>query len=111
MSVDISKIKPGDEVTVLFTAGEPYRQPFIDRQDLTVTFGEGLNKVTFCVPASLVVSHTPRALKVGDVVRVPAHSDSVTGEVLAVDGQECWVRWRNGRRSTWGVDVVERVQS
>lgn len=90
MSVDLSKIKPGDEVTVR-----------------VVVTAAGKNSLKVSVPgienglwfdAAEIVSHTPKALSVGDRVRWTRYTQvadipmRVGGVLLAVDADTAWVK-------------------
>lgn len=53
----------------------------------------------------------PKPLAVGDHVRVAADAprSGVTGEILAIDGTEAWVKFAPGHRDTIHVRHLERV--
>lgn len=74
--VDISKIKPGDEVLVRMTAANDYRNGGADYRGIRYLVCEDpyedpsapeLDR-PFVVLATNIVSHTPKALTVGDRV-------------------------------------------
>ena len=84
MTIDISKIKPGDKVTLV-----PLEVAECDASNdpIRVWLGGGV-----WVTADQIAAHhpAPREIGVGDRVKA---SDGTVGTVRAVDGREAWVRW------------------
>lgn len=85
MTVDISKIRTGDEVTVRATVtGVKPSGPSIRVQPLSFT-SDGNQWVGL----RELVSHKPRPLSLGDTVRGPFISP--TGVIRAIQGDFAWV--------------------
>lgn len=61
------------------------------------------------IPVSAVVSILPRPLEAGDRVRLPNPMFHQVGVLLAIDGEECWVRWDDGARNTQDLSDLQRV--
>jgi hypothetical protein len=106
MSVDLSKIRPGDEVLV---RGEAVETP---DGFATVRVAGCLHAIS--VPTLAIVSHTPKALAVGDRVRIGAATpiDFVwTGRkarLVAIDGEDAWLCDVDGNHMTIGLARLER---
>lgn len=84
MSVDLSKIKPGDEVLVRLTyVGHSNVAPGTGWQRLANSAREHLS-----VHSSDFVSHTPKALSVGDRVQLMSGG---RGFIRAIIGARAWV--------------------
>lgn len=87
MSVDISKVRRGDELTVrvkvheVTGGGVAIRSLHHDRDHL--------------LKVEHIVAHHPKALSVGD--RVLNTNGRPPGEILAVVGAEAWVKWPYGQ--------------
>lgn len=98
MSVDISKIKPGDKITVEFTVTT--NNAFEDYHCIATEDSKG---VRYKVLAGDVIGHTPapRPIKVGDMVHYRGGSASW---VKAVDGGYAWINFGVVR-----VDELEHV--
>lgn len=101
VSVDISKIKVGDIVTVQMRVAEV--DPEDDITPLRLTHDD-LEEVW--VPGSAIVSHTPRELEVGETVEGPFVATAV---ILGIDGDTAWVRMTNDRRREVKVSDLERI--
>lgn len=87
-SVDISRIREGDEVLVsgtVFAAGDRVGTHVI-------TFGAGTPRAyNVHVPTETIVSHTPKAIQAGDaVVYAGCH-----GVVRAIDKAQAWIAWNS----------------
>lgn len=105
MSVDISKIKSGDQVTVRGVVGENVADASSHR--VLVSFdGHSGGKSVF-VRNDTIISHTPRALAVGD--RVRQRPNGQHGEVLGLHGVQAWVRWGVNDFATTYAEGLERV--
>lgn len=103
VTVDLSKIKPGDEVAIrAWVVTTILRGDYLD-----VRFTEadtGFSVETF--GADAIVSHTPKALSVGDRVR-SRHSDAT---VLAVHGDDvCIVFDTTGEMGIRPARMLERI--
>ena len=94
--IDISKIKPGDEVTVRLTVQSvhregptnwPVRVCLNGAEDFGID-GDGN------VRAEYIATHTPKALAVGDVVAFLPLERRVT--IIAISGGRAWVRRLDG---------------
>ena len=87
MSVDISKIQPGDKVTLV-----PLE--VLDVGSITLKLKTGVGPIYF-FPDLIAAHHpAPREIKVGDRVRVDRSVRVAT--VRAVDNDQAWVRWNDG---------------
>lgn len=93
--VDLSKIKPGDEVTVRVR---------VARVAGCAVFVQIEPDEAVCFSAGPIVSHTPKALTVGDRVR----GGQWFGHIKHVDGGHAWVRWKAPELGDLQ-DTVERL--
>lgn len=60
--------------------------------------------------AAMTITEVERPLKVGDAVRHTASGDqSRHGVILAVDGDEAWVRWDSGYRGGYPLSHLTRL--
>ena len=89
MTVDISKIKPGDKVTLVPLEVEDKTKFAVD----IIFKGE-----RHWISADLIAAHhpAPREFQVGDRVGM----NGEVGTLLCVDDTDAWVRWDTGYRST-----------
>jgi hypothetical protein len=76
---DLSKIKPGDEVTVRVSV-------VIVGDDIKVAV-PGISGGVW-ISANAIVSHTPKALSVGDRVKLQSGGE---GFIRAIVGERAWV--------------------
>lgn len=91
MSVDISKIKPGDKVSLVpLEVKDVIRD--LGQIQLTDIDGES---IYFAFDQIAAHHPAPRKFQVGD--RVGMSGD--VGTVLGVDDTDAWVRWDTGYRS------------
>lgn len=84
MTVDLSKIRVGDTVTVELewggdANGKHWVKPYTAHDSYAMA-----------IPASAIVSHTPRPLTVGDRVR-PTWSGGGPGYIRAIMDRRAWV--------------------
>jgi hypothetical protein len=79
MTLDLSKVLPGDEVTAHYMVESPTPGGFYVRANRAT-------QTTF-LPAGYVTGHTPKALSVGDRVR----SRNAEAEVLAMRGGDACI--------------------
>lgn len=111
MTVDISKIRPGDEVTVRATVvdlpGDHWNSFRLRYEHPEALRGEGLVNATHDIPSRSIVSHTPKALSVGDRVQV----NFAEGPIVAIHGRYAWVDLGapDGHPSTWILSDLERI--
>lgn len=99
--VDLSKIKPGDTVTIEAVVRDEPRS-YSDGKYVSVKAGVEC----FSFPCRSIVSHTPKALSVGDRVRV----NGAEAAILAVHGGYAWVDLGTSTHpGTWGLSQLERV--
>lgn len=104
MTVDLSKIKPGDEVTVRCVVLNA--QPDHDG-DIKGDFGAGEDgDCPMHFKPDRIVSHTPKALAVGDRVK----SRLGSGEVKHVIEQRAWVDWSTGQQLIHQLSDLEPEQ-
>jgi hypothetical protein len=83
MTVDLSKIKPGDEITISATVDTRAAIPF----DEFGTVAVRVNGCLLIVQAREIASHVPR-LAVGDRVKLDTGG---RGFIRAIIGQRAWV--------------------
>lgn len=83
--IDISKIRPGDKVTLV-----PLEVALPGSCAITVTLPRG---ASFNVTADQIAAHhpAPREFQMGDRVRLKM--GGIAGTVRGVDQGEVWVRW------------------
>lgn len=88
--IDLTKVKPGDEVTVRLTYdGDSVVAPESGWKRFSNSAGQEVVIHSFDI-----VTHTPKALSVGDRVRCPKFkANDATGEVLAVRNHQVWVQF------------------
>lgn len=108
MTVDLSRIAPGDEVTLrmrVIAVGARVTARFIE--------GGAVDRV-FIVSAHEIVTHTPKALSVGDRVRETTHA-GLTATVLFADERDVVIRYdiegggiHSGRTDSWA-RTLERL--
>jgi hypothetical protein len=112
MTLDLSTLKPGDEVTVKVVVvrkddDDSYPVRVCARGDHRPGATMLSNYVD--IPVADIVSISPRPLEVGDRVRVRGH-ESGTATLLAVDGDWCWAKYdHDGARSTSLLSDLERI--
>lgn len=99
MTVDISKIKPGDKVTLVPLEVHGTLQTVIrDTKQIKVRDADG-TVVYFNLDQIAAHHPTPREFQVGDRVRTGGISrDAMT--IIAMDGDETWVKATSGRNFT-----------
>jgi hypothetical protein len=105
--VDISRIKPGDEVLVRCVAAPG----FCPQRPLVTPDSGALVGNEFMPPSKAIVSHTPKALSVGDVVRAAPHVSTWkdkphSGVIRAIDGDAAWLRWDHLEREPYSTDNI-----
>jgi hypothetical protein len=115
MAVDLSKIKPGDEVLVRCVVrerGSAARNIF---HCLTVSDADQELSSSFMVLGDEIAAVTPKALAVGDRVKVGAEMPDDflwTGRVVrlaAIDGKHAWLASDEGDHLTIDPERLERV--
>lgn len=93
MTVDISKIKPGDKVTLV-----PLEVVDVGQDSNYVAARLGNLAVWHFNSYQIAAHHpAPRQIKMGDRVRWADRH----GEVIGIDGSEIGVRWANPVIRTW----------
>lgn len=102
--VDLSKIKPGDEITVRVRAFEPRNGGWAVRAlpNPTQTF----------IRAEDIISHVPKTLQVGDRAQ-PKRGEWRSGDpgtIVAIDGGDAWLK-RESDHSTYRLDDLERLDA
>lgn len=112
MSVDLSKIRPGDEVTVSTTGvvrsvGDGGMVLKLKGGDFETTFTRGE------VAALVLVSHTPapEPLAVGDRVKIKDCGPEYAGTILGLHESLAWLRFLSGGYTTAEVSGLERVDA
>jgi hypothetical protein len=107
VSVDLSKIKPGDEVTVRAVVRE-IAGPFVrsDGKAWDIKVRPHAFVHSEWIEHDAIVTHTPKALSVGDRVRVK--NSTAVRTVLALHGQYAWL---SDGESCWTeeLDYLERA--
>lgn len=110
MTVDLSKVRPGDEVTVRFKVKtaktNDYRGlPYVVCDDPLEDPAEGPRELRdVAVLWTRIVSHTPKALAVGDRVRDGAHPTATKATVLFADDRDVVIRTDEGGIHSGPVD-------
>jgi hypothetical protein len=98
MTIDVSKVKPGDKVTLV-----PLEVWATDDSGHFLYIKDDGVGAYFC-PDKIAAHHpAPRDIWVGDRVRA---SDGHLGTVRAVDEREAWVRW-DGHDANWSAEIPE----
>lgn len=93
MGVDLSKIRPGDEVTVRGTVlGDPQHTHTV--RVVLAGYGPAISdhSASLSVTSEHIVSHTPKALAVGDRVARPRYCVGDVYLVEHVSGDWCWLK-------------------
>lgn len=108
--LDISKIKPGDEVLLRFVvsaAPSGVHWPHVEI-DPSGQLDGGVSEGSYLSAGlAAIAGHTPKTLAVGDRVK---YLGQVLGTIIAVDGPEAWVRFASDdERSTYRLSDLERV--
>jgi hypothetical protein len=99
MTIDISKIKPGDKVTLV-----PLEVVEAPTGSNSIGLRLSRSGVIYVVPDQIAAHHpAPREIGVGDRVKA---SDGFLGTVRAVDESEAWVRW-DGHDANWSAQIPE----
>lgn len=91
----------GDKITVevsRFSGKNYYDSDFLN-------IGEGNTLTSYCVNIIDIV-RKPIPIKRGDPIRFLRHSTKAS--VLAVDGDEAWIKYNDGSRSTVALDKIEK---
>jgi len=88
MSVDLSKIKPGDEVTVRAVVADCR-----DAENWGLHFEHIGGGARFFVHPAAISTHAPKPLAVGDRARSSVGQAYI---VMAVDGPYVWVKQAEG---------------
>ena len=103
MTIDASKIRPGDEVTIRARAQAGYG----DCITVALVLGGGIT-CGLTVPFSTVATHTaaPRALEVGDCVEA---RNGGRGSIKHIIDGRAWVDWSNGRQTVSQLCDLELV--
>jgi hypothetical protein len=94
--IDISKIKPGDIVTV--------RAKCTALGDYTIVL-EDTEGDSFCVPVHTIICHEPEPLKIGDVVIY--HDSSKPCSIIGLYGDKAWLEYLG---ETWCVVNVSHLK-
>lgn len=105
--IDLSKIRPGDEVAIRVTIDPRNQAPFEPGDHIGVRAG---GRDMFSVPVDLIVSHTPRALATGDAVKFVGNPQSVRGRIVHVADDLAWVCW-NGSQTYHGVQRLAELEA
>ena len=102
-----SKLRKGDRVLVEMVVGPP--PPNLGAWAETVVLAGVAAEMARPIPLSAIREELPRPLEVGDRVKVSPESPEV-GQIIAVDGQQAWVRWPLDMRSTEHLSDLQRVE-
>jgi hypothetical protein len=101
MSVDLSKIRPGDEVLASMRVNSLYGGSvygtFVGEHDYTKSR---------LIPPEAIISHATKTLVVGDRVLYPRLG---LGVILAIDGDFVWLLNDGGARFTVRLTSLERA--
>lgn len=99
MTIDISKIKPGDKVTLV-----PLEVTGILLRVNQVQLKDGEDLLSYFRADQIAAHHpAPREIGVGDRVWVQGSTLRVA-EVRGLDGKQAWVRWVEGTEN-WSVHI------
>lgn len=104
--IDLSKIKPGDEVLVRGVVRRTRDEPGWPALEVELNLeggicypnGEDVQEISMGLSA--IVEHHPKALSVGDRV-IKAAGVTFTGVIVAIDANRAWVTWGK-RDGGWG---------
>ena len=102
-----SKLRKGDRVLVEMVVGPP--PPNLGAWAETVVLAGVAAEMARPIPLSAIREELPRPLEAGDRVRLPNPMFHQVGVLLAIDGEECWVRWDDGARNTQDLSDLQRV--
>jgi len=106
MTVDISKIKIGDIVTVTMTVIKPPAQ----YQDFLMAPGPEPSATSpyYYIPATSILTHTPKPqpIEVGDRV---SNLNGSHGTVVWIDDEDVWVRYGVVRHGIYRLTDLELV--
>lgn len=103
MSVDLSKIKPGDEVTVRAVVKRA-----ADEFGVLLCTTAGGDPDDFMAVEAEIVSHTPKALSVGDRVKADGWKVAVF-TVVAIDDGWAWIKDAKSSRLQLPLSDLERI--
>lgn len=105
MSVDLTKIRPDDEVAVRAYIS------VVESDGVRIRFHPEAPGSMVHLSPSAIVSHTPKALAVGDRVRLRnGFIQTIRGVIRALDAGEAWVRWDSSSvADIWQASDLERV--
>lgn len=104
---DLSKIKPGDEVTVRLVVNAVNENGvFAIRPGWHPSESIRLDGME-----DAIVSHTPKALQPGDRVRAAAHVSGWRdkphiGIIRAIEGDDAWLRWTHLESEPYSTDNI-----
>jgi hypothetical protein len=111
MTVDVSKIREGDEVTIRAIVLAKPRNAFPPTEWQLCWPGQP--SATFWGYEENFVGHkpTPKPLKVGDRVQAAAHVKTWQGKphrgaIRAIEGGDAWVRWDHLEREPYSTDNI-----
>jgi hypothetical protein len=106
--IDLSKIKPGDEVTVRAVVSDAQHT---ENWGLHFKHLNGAydGACRHFVHPDCIVSHTPKALSVGDKVKAAEWPPSITLEVLCIHDGMAWLRDSGGSYVQSALSNLERV--
>jgi len=97
MTIDISKIKPGDKVTlvpleVVNVCSQP--SDVLNPIQVEVPDRHAQHRIFWVGPDQIAAHHpAPREIGVGDRVRIISWRSRFIGTVRGVDESEVWVKW------------------
>lgn len=92
MTIDTSKIKVGDKITVELTVVSGLREHSSFGAILYADRGYPFTSMDICISPDCIVGHTPQPWEpeVGDVIRSITHS-SWSGKILYIDSEGDWL--------------------
>ena len=98
-----AKLRKGDRILVEMVVKS------VSGGHVWAAYEEDAPRVDRPVFASAIREVLPRPLEAGDRVKVSPESPEV-GQIIAVDGQQAWVRWPLDMRSTEHLSDLQRVE-
>lgn len=105
--IDLTKLQPGDEVTV--RARVKFVGTSRTKEDAySLETNDGCPSA-FLILGNGILTHTPRALAVGDSVTASHALRRDPGVLLCIDGNQGFVRWSDGSHGIWPLTSMSRT--
>lgn len=105
MTIDPTKLRKGDKITVELTVAKDS----LDRDGDVIAESGSVTTVHIWVHPSKIISHTPRGFEVGDRVMFFANND-LNGTILFIYDDRAWVKWDNAHGgNVWPLSMLIRL--